>query len=136
MVEGGFVMEETEEQKLDREFDELNEAIVNLQIMERFEKENPEPEQPEDLDDLVGWEPWDHWHRDLCTYAEGWKDALKALHERQILERCLDDEAPVMTYFNFVWQFLEEYVNPVLESSRYWVLAREMIAFDSWKEEM
>ena len=75
---------ETEEQRIDREFDELNEGIMATQIIEWFEKEHPEPKwtgaEEETTEQFV--EEWNIWQRELVLYAAGWKDALRELKWR------------------------------------------------------
>ncbi len=151
---------ETKEEKIDREFDELNEGLVALgnprrgvpssskaseedlrdwQIVEWFEKQYPQPyldpdclpEPGSDLD-----EEWNIWSIKLCYYADGWKDALKALQERQILEKCIEEEPKWFNFFEYIWARPEEYlVKPSWmtrgETRRYqWIIDLMLIQVD------
>jgi len=74
----------------DEQFNALNEGLVAWQIMEWFEKENPSPDlnldcPPEPGSDLDV--EWNIWSMKLCNYADGWRDALKALEERKTMEK-------------------------------------------------
>ena len=84
---------EIQEERENREFDELNEGLIAMQIMEWFERTNPQPylhpnHPPEPGSDLD--EEWNTWALKLGHYAAGWKDALKALQERQQLEKAIE----------------------------------------------
>jgi hypothetical protein len=106
---------ETEEERLDREFDALNEGLIAMQIIEWFEKENPEPDfgPHDDIGQADPPDEWWEWQKRLVDYAEGWKDALKALQERKILERCIEDEPRWFTFFEYIWARPEDYLVPV-----------------------
>ena len=136
-------MEETEEQRLDREFDELNEGLMAWQICEWFEKRRPEPTIPEDevhRPDSLAWAIWDQWQKELVYYADGWKDALKALQERQILERCMEEEPKWFNFFEYIWSRPEEYFESprwmtIGESRRYqWIIDLVLIKREEWDE--
>ena len=88
------------------DFELLNEGITAMQIIEWFEKENPEPEvdwgKYEDWpEDLPIFEPeWDDWQLRLHSYADGWKDALKAIKWRQQIEKDIEHVSYMLGWFN------------------------------------
>lgn len=130
---------ETEEQRIDREFDELNEGIMATQIIEWFEKEHPEPKwtgaEEETTEQFV--EEWNIWQRELVLYAAGWKDALKALQEQRYLEWCIKEEKKTTRWFEYVYQFPSEFVRVGPGGDLlWWNLAVELNAVDSWREEL
>lgn len=88
--------------KLD-DFDLLNEALTAWQIVEWFKKENPEPEIPEDerhQSDSLAWDMWEQWQKELVLYANGWKDALRALEWRRQMEKDINHINYLLRWFN------------------------------------
>ena len=126
----------------DEQFDALNEGIIAMQIIEWFEKRHPEPQIPESAvkGKSISWDMWEQWQRELVLYADGWKDALKALQERAILEKCLEEEPKWFTFFEFIWGKPEDYLSRLDwmtdgEERRYqWII--DLMLFEVDEEEL
>ena len=90
-------MEETEEERIDREFDDLNAGIRAHYIFSYFEKRHPDPLgddyviEVDGLEDDEIWAPEAaveallDWTDKLEYYVQGWEDALAHLLYKQAM---------------------------------------------------